>query len=188
MKIIHSYLTGIGAAIIGAVLASVALYVLQEREQYFAHRDLVTAFMSDIKAMEVKEAERLKTWPELMHRLSKFDQKHDEARPWLMPEAIEPSGFVVFEQNVGNLGLLDAALAEQISQLYSQSEMLRAEVRMLASPEILFAGKKDKDWLIKRNKKTQKVWNDTAKKMLSALADDRKKLIGERNRWLLIWD
>ena len=47
---------------------------------------------------------------------------------------------------------------------------------MLASPAILFAKKDDKDWLINRNDDTQKVWDEAAKKMLSALAEDRKNL------------
>ncbi len=104
-----------------------------------------------------------------MERLEKFNFDQEEARAWLMPDALIPNRFPVFEENIPRLGLLDSRLAEKISRFYYRSEKLRAEVRILAGPNIIRAATDDKVWLIEQNEQTQYEWDAAADTLLGEL-------------------
>lgn len=170
-----------GGIVIGIVIAVAANLLLDLRDEFHERNELITSFISDIKALRAKHAERLIEWPEHMKRLREVDNplENSNARRWLMPEFADTSRFAVFEANTGKLGLLENQLAEQVARFYAKSEMLKAEVRVLASPNIIWASggeEGDKAWLIDKNKVTQKYWDEAADAILKNLEDARSWL------------
>lgn len=155
-----------------AILTIGGMFVLNAWQQYQSRQELITTFVADIKAMKAREAQRLITWGPHMERLEKFNFDKEEARAWLMPDAIESNRFPVFEENTSRLGMLNSELAEKILKFYYLSGKLRAEIRILTGPNIIMAATDDKVWLIEENEKTQKEWDAAA----DALLDELRKV------------
>jgi hypothetical protein len=154
----------------GAVLTLAVQYALAQVHDWQTCRTTARVLIGDIRAQKARHAERLKGWAEHMQRLqNQQNSRGPNSRLWLMPEALESVASPIYANNTANLGLLGEAVAEEVSRFYSLSESLNAEIRILASPAVLDASRRDKFILISRNAYTQKKWDAAANHLLASL-------------------
>ncbi len=177
----------IAGLIAGVVLALVGNVVIQAWQDSSACSDMTASFVTDIRVMKEQQTERLVTWDAFMERLELVgDPVHDErARPWLMPEGLEVERSVIFGSNVPALLLLGDDLAMEVVRFYAKTQRLLAEVRILASPGMLFASKGDKIWLRGENKATYDEWAPLADQLIDRL---EKASCPWRWPWLWPWE
>ncbi len=172
LRWVGSWSGGLVAGVtIGVFLTVLAVIFTESWREKRACKAVLESFSADVSAMKVREAERLRTWDGYMDRLLLVSEpvKDERARPWLMPESLERAGFTVYEANADKLGLLPPRQIEQIARFYAKSERLAAEVRLLSSPAILFAGGNDKKWLREQNDETMGEWTQAADELLANL-------------------
>ena len=161
----------IAGLIIGILIAGVVQAVLYWYESGKSCSKVRSILVNDLRAIQAADELRLKDWPEQMERLrnTKNPRTDTNARRWLMPEALLATPSRVFSATIGNLGHLGEPAIAQTIRTYKLRAQLNAEIRILASPDMLNSGPTDRIWLIARNLNTQKDWDVAVKATLRRL-------------------
>jgi len=161
----------ISGLVIGIVIAGIVQAGLYWYDGGKACSGVRSLLINDFKAIQAGDVLRLKDWPEQMERLRNTANPSTDknARRWLMPEALLATPSSVFGSSIGRLRRLGEPATELAIRAYRIRAQLNAEIRILASPQMLYSGPADRNWLIARNEQTQKAWDAAAQAALRRL-------------------
>ena len=160
------------SVVVGGAIVIVGDFVLQIWLASQERQNLASAFLGDVTAMESAVKRREDPWNAKLDLLVTIDATREPGgRPWLMPELFESTRMILFEENAGKLGSLRAPMPQKIAEFYSLTGRLRAEIRLLAGPEILSASQTERDNAVADHRTTRDLWYKAA----SALKNDLRE-------------
>lgn len=157
------WLKTLSAVVVGGVIVIAGDFALQIWLASQEQKNLVSAFLGDVTAMESAVKQREESWNAQLELLVTKDALREAGgRPWLMPELFESTRMIVFEENAGKLGSLRAPMPQKIAEFYSLSGRLRAEIRLLTGPEILAAAQTERAKAVADHRRTRDLWYKAA--------------------------